>query len=134
MDEPNCSQQANCDTSFVSQLAFMGATLLSVITFVPSLTSNRCDPILSILDDVLLSGQNAATLQSAQMLLRSLTANPKLSGTVDTAQLLEEVLEDIGFGGLWRSSTFHAATERDRHCIVLTDKLIEVSIYSFHRG
>jgi neurofibromin 1 len=81
---------------------------------------------------VLLSSQNAATLQSAQMLLRTLTANPKLSDAVDTAQLLEDVLEDIGFGGLWRSSTFHAAAERDRHCTVLTDKLIEVKQTFYH--
>jgi neurofibromin 1 len=61
------------------------------------------------------------------MLLRTLTINPKFSDTVDTAQLLGEVLDDIGFGGLWVSSTFHSSSERDRHCTILTDKLIEVS-------
>lgn len=71
------------------------------------------------------------TLKSAQMLLRTLTRNPKLSDTVDTAQLLEDVLEDIGFGGLWVSSTFHSSAERDGHCTVLTDKLIEVSNTSY---
>lgn len=65
------------------------------------------------------------------MLLRTLTTNPKLSDTVDTAQLLEDVLEDIGFGGLWVSSTFHNSTERDGHCTVLTDRLIEVSNTSY---
>lgn len=86
---------------------------------------------MSILDEVLLSSQNSVTLHSAQMLLRTLTTNPKLSDTVDTAQLLEDVLEDIGFGGLWVSSTFHSSNERDGHCTVLTDKLIEVSTTSY---
>lgn len=86
---------------------------------------------MSILDEVLLSSQNSVTLHSAQMLLRTLTTNPKLSDTVDTAQLLEDVLEDIGFGGLWVSSTFHSSHERDGHCTVLTDKLIEVRTTSY---
>jgi neurofibromin 1 len=54
-------------------------------------------------------------------------SNPQLSGRVDTAQILKEVLEDIGFGGIWRSSTFHAPTESGRHRTILSDKLIEVS-------
>lgn len=86
----------------------------------------RCDPLFGILDDVLLSCQNALTLDSAHRLLRTLTSNPKLSGSVDTARLLEEVLDDIGFGGLWRSSTFHATHDQDKQCTLLTDKLIEV--------
>jgi neurofibromin 1 len=55
-----------------------------------------------------------------------LTSNPKLFGSVDTARLLEEVLDDIGFSGLWRSSTFHAPNDQDKQCIALTDRLIEV--------
>jgi neurofibromin 1 len=88
--------------------------------------SHRCDPLFTILDDVLLSCQNAVTLDSAHKLLRTLTSNPKLFGSVDTARLLEEVLDDIGFGGLWRSSTFHAPNDQDKQCITLTDRLIEV--------
>lgn len=90
------------------------------------LTLPRCDPLFSILDDVLLSCQNAVTLDSAHKLLRTLSSNPKLFGSVDTARLLEEVLDDIGFSGLWRSSTFHAANDQDKQRITLTDKLIEV--------
>ena len=66
------------------------------------------------------------TLDSAHKLLRTLSSNPKLFGSVDTARLLEEVLDDIGFSGLWRSSTFHAANDQDKQRITLTDKLIEV--------
>lgn len=85
-----------------------------------------CEPVFGILDDLLLSCQNAVTLNSAHTLLRTLTSNPKLIGGVDTARLLDEVLEDIGFGGLWRSSTFHLRNDQDKQSITLTDRLIEV--------
>jgi hypothetical protein len=66
------------------------------------------------------------TLESAHQLLRTLTSNSKFSGGVDTAEMLEDVLDGIGFGGLWRSSTFHVPNEQDRQCTALTDRLIEV--------
>jgi neurofibromin 1 len=58
--------------------------------------------------------------------LRTLTSNPKFSGGVDTAEMLEDVLDGIGFGGLWRSSSFHTINEHERQCTALTDRLIEV--------
>lgn len=79
-----------------------------------------------MLDDLLISCQNAVTLESAHQLLRTITSNPKFSGGVDTAEMLEDVLEGIGFGGLWRSATFHVVNEHERQCTVLTDRLIEV--------
>jgi neurofibromin 1 len=66
------------------------------------------------------------TLESAHQLLRTLASNPRFSGGVDTAEMLEEVLDGIGFGGLWRTSTFHVANEQNRQCTALTDRLIEV--------
>ncbi len=73
------------------------------------------------------SSQNAQTLESARILLKNLTTNHAPSNSVDTAHLLVEVLEDIGFGGLWRSSTFKTSLERDKRCPLLTEKLVEVS-------
>lgn len=90
------------------------------------MTSPRCEPLFGILDEVLLSCQNSITLESAHTLLRTLTSDPKLSGGLDSGQLLEEVLDGVGFGGLWRSSTFNAASEQDRQRTLLTDRLIEV--------
>lgn len=90
-------------------------------------SSTRCVPVLRVLDDILISCQNAATLESAHQLLRTLTSNPRFAGGVDTAEMLEDVLDGIGFGGLWRSSTFHVENEHERQCTVLTDRLIEVS-------
>ena len=88
---------------------------------------DRCGPVIAILDNVLITCQNAVTLESAHRLLRTLTLNPKFSGGVDTTEMLEDVLDGIGFGGLWRSSTFHAPNEQERQCTALTDRLIEVS-------
>jgi hypothetical protein len=85
-----------------------------------------CGPLLTILDDILISCQNTATLESAHQLFRTLTANPKFSSSADSTEMLEEVLEGIGFGGLWRSSTFHVTNDLLRQCASLTDRLIEV--------
>jgi neurofibromin 1 len=89
-------------------------------------SSYSCGPLLSILDDILISCQNTATLESAHELFRTLTANPEFSTRADTTEMLEEVLEGIGFGGLWRSSTFHVTNDLLRQCTSLTDRLIEV--------
>jgi neurofibromin 1 len=48
---------------------------------------------------------------------------------MDTTEMLEDVLEGIGFGGLWQSSTFHIANEQERKCTALTDRLIEVEYF-----
>jgi neurofibromin 1 len=85
-----------------------------------------CGPVITILDDILTSGQNAATLESAHELFRIITSNPKFSSNTDTTDMLDDVLEGIGFGGLWRSSTFHVSNELLRQCTTLTDRLIEV--------
>lgn len=69
-----------------------------------------------------------ATLESANQLLRTLTSNPKFSSGIDTTEMLQEVLDGIGFGGLWRSSTFHVVNENGHQCTVLTDRLIQVNI------
>ena len=89
---------------------------------------NSCTPVIRILEHILISCQTAATLESAHKLLRILTANPKLSSLVDTTEMLDDVLEGIGFGGLWRSATFHSASDNDRQCTILTDRLIEVCL------
>ena len=86
----------------------------------------RCGPIISVLDDVLLHCQNSSTLESAHGLLQTLSSNPKFSHALETTGLLSEILEDMGFGGLWRSCSFNNPEEQDKRCFGLTEKLIEV--------
>ena len=88
--------------------------------------SIRCGPIISVLDDVLLHCQNSSTLESAHGLLQTLSSNPKFSHALETTGVLNEILEDMGFGGLWRSCSFNNAQDQDKRCFGLTEKLIEV--------
>jgi neurofibromin 1 len=89
----------------------------------------RCGPIVSVLDDVLLHCQNSSTLESAHGLLQTLSSNPKFSHALETTGVLNEILEDMGFGGLWRSCSFNNAQEQDKRCFGLTEKLIEVTSF-----
>lgn len=82
---------------------------------------------MSVLDDVLLHCQNSTTLQSAHALLQCLASNPRFSSALESPGVLNDILEDMGFTGLWRSCSFSLTQEQDRQCFVLTEKLIEVS-------
>jgi neurofibromin 1 len=86
----------------------------------------RCSPIASVLDDILLHCQNSATLSSAHDLFQTMTSNPKFASALESAGVLNEILEDMGFGGLWRSCSFSQTQEPDKQCFALTEKLIEV--------
>lgn len=96
---------------------------------------NSCGPILAILDDVLLHCQNSATLEAAHGLLQTLTANPSFAAAMmesgsasnGAGSILTEVLEDMGFGGLWRFCSLSPTQEPDKQCFAWTEKLIDVS-------
>ena len=94
----------------------------------PTVVMHLCGPIISILDDIVLHCQNSATLESAHRLLQTLTSNSKFAaaGSHESGEALNELLEDEGFGGLWRSCTFNMSLEQDKACFGLTEKLIEV--------
>ncbi|RAL67213.1 hypothetical protein DID88_007988 [Monilinia fructigena] len=85
-------------------------------------------PITNILDDVLMSCQNSVTLESAHQLLRTITSNPRFSAAMENTDVLDRVLNSIGFGGLWKNSTYQGHHEVARECTALTDRLIELII------
>ncbi|KAK3386913.1 hypothetical protein B0H63DRAFT_468596 [Podospora didyma] len=101
-----------------------------IVTGRPTVIMHLCGPIISILDDILLHCQNSATLESAHTLLQTLTSNPKFSTSLESTAALNEILDDMGFGGLWRSCSFNLSQEQDKQCFGLTEKLIEVSSVS----
>lgn len=101
---------------------------------------------MSVLDDVLLHCQNSTTLESAHALLQTLSTSPKFAQAVAEASssgspasggvgVLHDILEDMGFAGLWRSCSLGFGSgggsggmaEVDRECFGMTEKLIEVS-------
>lgn len=94
----------------------------------PSVIMTLCGPIITILDDIVLHCQNPTTLGSAHELLQTLTNNPQFSGAMEQAAKLTDILDGMGFGGLWRSCSFNLShQEQDKQCFGLTEKLIEVS-------
>jgi neurofibromin 1 len=60
-----------------------------------------------------------------------MSSNPKFSAMGDSPVALADVLDDMGFGGLWRSCSLAGTQEPDRQYLTLTEKLIEVSIPTF---
>jgi neurofibromin 1 len=88
-----------------------------------------CGALQPILDEILLHGQNAATLSAAQALLRTLTLDNQLSEAMGVMHPLTDVLEDMGFGGLWRSCSLGSMEDFSRDCFDLTEKLIELIIH-----
>lgn len=43
--------------------------------------------------------------------------------------VLNEVLEDLGFGGLWRFCSLNPTQEPDKQCFAWTENLIDVSLH-----
>ncbi|KAI1099294.1 GTPase [Jackrogersella minutella] len=94
----------------------------------PAVVLHLCPTISSFLDEVLLHGQSSTTLGSAHALLQTLSSNTKFTSALESNGMLNDILEDMGFEGLWRSSSFTHAQDPDKQCAILTEKLIEVSI------
>lgn len=86
----------------------------------------RCSAMPSILDDVLLHGQDSAVLEAAHSLLRTLTSSSEHSSTMESIEPLAEALDDLGFSGLWKHSSLPLAEDAKQTCFGLTEKLIEV--------
>ncbi|KAG9257667.1 uncharacterized protein F5Z01DRAFT_646667 [Emericellopsis atlantica] len=94
----------------------------------PAVMIHLCGSMRTILDDVLLHGQNSAPLEAAHTLLRTLTSNKKYARAMNSGGSMAEILEQNGFGGLWRSCSMGAMDDIHRDCFDLTEKLIELII------
>ncbi|KAI1382753.1 GTPase [Hypoxylon trugodes] len=94
----------------------------------PTVILHLCPTIASFLDEVLLHGQSSSTLGSAHTLLQTLSSNAKFTKALDSSGMLSDILGDMGFEGLWRSSSFNHAQDPDKQCAILTEKLIELII------
>lgn len=81
------------------------------------------------LDEVLLHGQNAATLEAAHTLLRTLSADTKHPSAQESGSAMANILEEKGFSGLWRSCSIGSMDNYMQHdYFQQIEKLIEVSI------
>ncbi|KAK8107613.1 neurofibromin 1 [Apiospora kogelbergensis] len=102
--------------------------LNELATMRPTVVAHLSFPIVQILDDILLHCQNSTTLEAAHTLLQAMTSDHNISAAMETSGVLNEILEEVGFGGLWRSCSFSQGQEPDKQCFALTEKLIEVSL------
>ncbi|RWA09952.1 hypothetical protein EKO27_g5161 [Xylaria grammica] len=94
----------------------------------PAVILPLCPTITSLLDEVLLRAQKPAAMQAAHGLLRMVTSNPKFAAAKENHGTLADILEDMGFEGLWRSNSFLQSQVFDKQLIGLTEKLIELII------
>ena len=92
----------------------------------PAVMLPLCGAMRSVLEDVLLHGQNAAVLEAAHTLLRTLSSDIRYATAMDSGPM-NKVLEEKGFSGLWRSCSMGSMEDLHRDCFELTEKLIEVS-------
>ncbi|KAJ8122779.1 hypothetical protein ONZ43_g1109 [Nemania bipapillata] len=93
----------------------------------PKVIIPLCSAIGSLLDEVLIHAQKPAAIKAAHEMLRLVTSNPKFAAAKEDHDTLTDILEDMGFEGLWRSNSFLQSREFDKQLIGLTEKLIEVS-------
>ncbi|EJT70411.1 hypothetical protein GGTG_11435 [Gaeumannomyces tritici R3-111a-1] len=83
------------------------------------------NPIISILDSILLNCQNSSTLESAHLLMQTLSS----SGIgLESSSMLDDILDELGFGGLWSCSFNLAQENTPSEAFGLTEKLIELII------
>jgi len=93
----------------------------------PAVMLPLCGAMRSVLEDVLLHGQNAAVLEAAHTLLRTLSSDIRYATAMDSGPM-NRVLEEKGFSGLWRSCSMGSMEDLHRDCFELTEKLIELII------
>lgn len=121
MAGPTCQSKTNGRPPFVRPGCLICSNLLDTNGLF------RCGPLATILNDTLSHCQNSTTLEAAHLLLHCLALDPRLNQALDTPVRLEDVLDDLGFSGLWRSCSMDSAHEQDRKYFTLTERLIEVS-------
>ena len=90
----------------------------------------RCGLMPSVLNDVIMHGQDSAALEAAHTLVRTLTSEEEYATAMSSSEPLAEALEDMGFEGLWKSSFQELHIDDRRECFELTEKLIEVCVHA----
>ncbi|KAI9674112.1 MAG: Ras GTPase activating protein ira2 [Caeruleum heppii] len=86
------------------------------------------EPVVSILDGVLLSSETPSTLEAAHALTQAMAADARFAEQVSSvsSRMLKDTLEEVGLSGIWQSSTFDGTSGFQKRGAVLVDRLIEV--------
>lgn len=88
------------------------------------------DHLLDHLEDVLNMSHNPLLLKEASTLMCLTSANPNFTNRRNSKERLAELLDRCGLSGMWFSTSFKATKDLEKRCAGLTDKLIEVSLFS----
>ncbi|KAI2626815.1 GTPase [Xylaria nigripes] len=94
----------------------------------PAAMVNLYPSISSLLNRILVHAQKPETLKAAHNLLQIMTVNSTVAISRERQSVLVDMLQDMGFEGLWRTSSFLQAPDFDKQLIGLTGKLIELII------
>ena len=90
--------------------------------------STSCGALPTLLDGVLLHGQDPIALKAAHLLLRTLSPKHKYSREMSSKHSLTNMLNELGFDGLRILSSRPSIEDVKGERFRLTEKLIEVRI------
>ncbi|KAG5931494.1 hypothetical protein E4U60_006050, partial [Claviceps pazoutovae] len=90
-----------------------------------SVFTSLCGALPSIIDDVLLHSQDTRALEAAHALLRTISSEQRYCEDLGSLRTFLDLLDEIGFGGLWREFGHLSSEAVTIDCFELTQKLIE---------
>ncbi|KAG6021606.1 hypothetical protein E4U40_005170 [Claviceps sp. LM458 group G5] len=93
-----------------------------------SVFTSLCGALPSIIDDVLLHSQDTRALEAAHALLRTISSEQRYCEDLGSLRSFLDLLDEIGFGGLWRDFGHLSSDAVTMDCFELTQKLIELII------
>ncbi|EWC46134.1 hypothetical protein DRE_04708 [Drechslerella stenobrocha 248] len=84
------------------------------------------DRVMVELEEILVSSQSQSMLKSTHDVIRKIASDKRYSDRQGTQDLLDRILESIGFFGIWSSTSFkRTSNDEERMCV---DRLIELII------
>ncbi|KAK6527837.1 Ras GTPase activating protein ira2 [Orbilia ellipsospora] len=84
------------------------------------------DRVIAELEEILVSSQSQTMLKLTHDVIRKISSDKRYSDRQGTQDLLERILESVGFSGIWSSTTFkRTSNDQERMCV---DRLIELII------
>ena len=86
----------------------------------------RVDPLTSLLHEVLMSSQNATTVEAAHALIRVVAGLSRHSVCSKPARVLGDILSKTGLEGIRKAPSFGVPQDQQREYGALIDKLVEV--------
>ncbi|KAI9815632.1 MAG: Ras GTPase activating protein ira2 [Thelocarpon impressellum] len=91
----------------------------------PIMLLHLYEPLIAVLDGIVSSSETSETLEAAHNLIRSLVLDSRFAATSKSSRKTSDVLEEVGMGGIWKTSSFRTTSNQQKRCAALVGKLIE---------